>query len=180
MPADVPHVEDLIGSDFFPGDGVACGRAELVEAHAVMRVVVRVAEAGGSADGFAADEADAGGTFSGLDELGEEVAVDGDLAQDERLRGVKINLGAGVECPCLGADAIFEILIDFFVPSGVRCFRLNHDACPDGALCQMLDEVGRLRCVVVEPAREAQDFHARVGREFALGVGGRHPYEAAI
>ena len=180
VPADVAHVEDLVGGDFFPCDGVACGRSELVEAHAVVCQVVRVAKAGRAADGFAADEADARGIFFCLEKLREEVAVDGDLAEDERLRGVEVDLCAGIECPCFRAVSVLKILVDIFVPGGVRSLRLHDNSGADGSLCQMLDDIRCLRCVVVEPAGEAQNFKSRMCCEFALGICRGEPDEAAI
>ena len=182
MAADVAEVQDLVCRDFlrlvfWEVERVGGGGAEAVELHAVVGILVPCADA---ADGFAADEADAGGAFFGLQELREEVAVDGDLAEDEALGGVEVDLRAGIECPGFGAVAVFKILVDFFVPSEVRGFRLDDDAGADGALRQMFDDVGGLGGVVVEPAGEAEDFEAGVGGEFALGVGGGNPDEPAV
>ena len=101
--ADVAEVQHVGGGHVlvFPirpvgDDAVAGGRAELIKEHAVVGAVGGV---GGAADGLAADESDAGAACFGADELGEEVAVDGDLAEDEGLRAVEIHLGAGVERP---------------------------------------------------------------------------------
>ena len=178
--ADVPHMENLVGGDFLAGNRVGCGRSEWVEAHAVMGQVVGIAEARCAADGFAADEADPRGVLFCLEKLREEVAIDCDLPKDEALRGVEIDLCRCVECPCLCAVPVLKILIDFLIPRGVRCLRLHDNAGADGSLCQMLNDVCRLWCVVVEPAGEAEDFKSRMCGQFPLRVGRWEPDEAAI
>ena len=174
--ADVAEVQHVGGGHVlvFPirpvgDDAVAGGRAELIKQDAVVGAVGGV---GGAADGLAADEADAGAACFGADELGEEVAVNGNLAEDEGLRAVEIHLGAGVEGPRLGAGAILEESLGAAVPLGVGGAGLRDDAGADGALGEMLDEVGGDADVVVKPAGFLKKLEAGGGRGFALGLEG--------
>ena len=57
---------------------------------------------------------------------------------------------------------------------------MDDDAGADGALGEVLDDVGGLSGVVVEPPREAEDFKSGVRGQLALRIGGRNPDEAAI
>ena len=180
LAADVSEMEDVFGGNaeaVFAVERVGYGRAVAIKNDAVVRIA---SEGSGPADGLAAEESDASRAFFGLQKLREEIAVDGDLAEDETLRGVEIDLAGRVEGPCLGAVSIFEILIDLFVPLGVAGLWLNDDAGADGALGEVLDEVGGLRGVVVKPAGETEDFKACVRGEFSLRIGGRNPDEATI
>ena len=136
--ADVPEVEHVGGGDIlvFPGgavgdDAVGAGRAEGIEQDAVESVLAGV---GGGADGLSADEADAGGSGFCGEELGEEVAIDGDLAEDEGLRAVEVYLGGGIKGPGFGAGAVLKGLLGEAVPLGVAGGWLGLDAGANGAL----------------------------------------------
>ena len=182
--ADMAEVEDVGGGDILVlaggavgDDAVGEGRAEFIEEDAVEGAVAAV---GGGPDGLASYEADAGGPGGGGEELGEEVAIDGDLAEDEGLRAVEVDLRGGVEGPGVAAHAVFEEAFGAAVPLGIGGAGLGDDAGADGALGEVLDEVAGDADIVVEPAGFFEELGAGVGGGFALGVGGIQDDEAAL
>ena len=182
--ADVTEVEHVTSGHIsvFSGravgdDAVGTGRSEGIEEHAIESVLAGV---GGAANGFAADKANAGCAGFGGEELGEEIAIDCDLADDKGLRAVEIYLGGGVEGPRFGAGAVLKGLLGKSVPFGICCDWLGLDAGADGALREVLNKVGGDAEVVVKPPRFFEQGGAGVGRGLAFGLDGIEDDQTSI
>jgi len=182
--ADVPEVEHVGGGDILElsrgsvgDDAVANGGSEIIEEDSVEGALGGV---GGAADGLAAEEADAGGSGGGGEELGEEIAIDGDLTKDEALGSVEVDLGGGIEGPGFGTGTILEGALGEAIPGGVGGLGLGDDAGADGALGQMLDEVGGDAEIIVKPAGFLEEGEAGLGWGFAPGLKGVEDDETAL
>ena len=103
-------------------------------------------------------------------ELAEEIAIHRNLAKDEGLRTVEIDLSGGIECPRLGTSAVFKMPLCSAVPCRIGGAGLRDDAGADGALGEMLDDVSGDADIVIEPAGFFEELDAGLSRGLSLGV----------
>ena len=156
--AEVQHVgrgdvsaHALVGGEHTVGNRAA----EAIQAHAVdpFGLVVVHGHGRGVADVLSADKAHHPLPCGGLHKLTEEVAVGDDLAKDQGLGLVEVNLARAVEGAGLVAHRVLEAALGGAVELGVGRAALRDDAGADAVAGDAVDGAQGESLVVGQPAR---------------------------